>query len=97
MGGGQDEPCMPRSHLPLIAEKLGRPCPRVELDAANAPLAPMFSLLFSEHLRPLVPVMWQEIAETVAEEDRLPLLLRLSHAASSDVVLAKLYPAPKGK
>jgi hypothetical protein len=37
------------------------------------------------------------MAETIPEEQRLPLLLRVMRAASSDLVLAKLYPSAKGK
>jgi len=97
MGGGQDEPCVPRAHLALIERKLGRPCPRVDVDAENAPALPLFSSLFAEHLRPLAPALWGELAETIAPEERLPFLLRLVRAASSDAVIARMYPVARGK
>jgi hypothetical protein len=80
MTGGREEPCLTPSEIDVFLKEYDRPCPRVELEAENAPAAEVLAFACSGLLQGLAAEMFAARSSALRPEARAALLLRI-HAA----------------
>lgn len=81
-----NEPCVPDSHLVMIQERYGRPCPRVEVAPENMLVRDMLALSVHPRFDALFEPFWREHTADLTGGTRRALIKRLI-----DVMKTKAY------
>lgn len=96
--GGPEDRCVGENDWDKpFGEKLGRPCPRVDLDPSLAAEAELLSWLIHDDKRPLAEARYWTIVQALdlSPQDADLLLARVSQVLSDETVIALLHPEPE--
>lgn len=85
-------PCLPEHDLARYAVSYGRPCPRVDLDAANEEPAEIFGMIAREETRGLVRDWMDYNLGDFAVEERAAILNRALFAIHDPAISRLLRP-----
>jgi hypothetical protein len=95
--GGHEEPCVPPVWFTQFRERLGRPCPRVEIDPSLYLDVELLNFARHPDLRGLVSEKFRALSESLGlDADARDLMLSRLHAVLSDpLILARFHPGPE--
>lgn len=88
-------PCLPEHDLARYVVRYGRPCPRVELEAANEEPAEIFGMLAREETRGLVRDWMEYNLGAFTLEEQAAILNRALFAIHDPEISRLLRPQPR--
>jgi hypothetical protein len=89
-------PCVGEADLAWFRDKLGRPCPRVELRTENADAFSLFLVCVREDARPMWAELFSALCGDLPADARAATIRRVLGTLNDETVSDLLYPKAGG-